>query len=97
LDPNLLPESAREQVKKLFVIIALLSLTGCATVEMKGSHAISGIVKLNRKVTLYNNDGVPIREWSGRIMTEANGGGVTFMLDGKRVSISGTYVIEEVR
>lgn len=83
-------------MKKALILAALLSLTGCAMIEMIGSQTISSAIKLERTVTLYSASGAPIRTWSGRIYIEdGNGAALTFMLDGKRVTVSGTLVVEE--
>lgn len=82
-------------MKKMIVVAVLLLCSGCGTVEMAGSKTLSGLAKLNRKVTLYAADGHVIRTWQGKMMLQDEGGGCTFMLDGKRVNIAGTYTVEE--
>jgi hypothetical protein len=77
-------------------VLAGLLMGGCATIERQGSGCISAAIKLNRRVVLYAANGDTIKVWEGRMMLEDEGGGTSFMLDGKRVVVSGTYTVEEL-
>lgn len=48
-----------------------------------------------REVTLYAEDGNVVRKWSGKIDFDNTGSVVYFDLEGRRIAISGTIVIEE--
>jgi len=76
----------------LLVLYAYVSLP---TVQQKISHAESSAIGLHRTITLYSNDGKPIKSWNGRVQVELEGGAARFIVDRKTVIISGTYVIEE--
>lgn len=65
------------------------------TVQQQVSHWKSETIGLNRTITLYSNDGKPIKTWTGRVQVEIQGGAARFILGGKAVIIAGTYVIEE--
>jgi hypothetical protein len=69
---------------------------GCASQEQSWSHFKSSWTGLDRKITLYGEDGRPIREWKGRYNMEVEGPSARFMHEGKAVHISGTFVIEEL-
>ena len=87
----------KDLVKKLLCIVALmLTLTGCAAIEQEGSKLVASTVKLDRTVVLFSATGDTIATWTGKIYLDSTGGdGQSFMLNGKRIAISGTYVIEE--
>ncbi len=65
------------------------------SVQQKISHAESRAIGLDRTITLYANDGKPIKSWKGRVQVELEGGAARFIIHGKAVTISGTYIIEE--
>ncbi len=65
------------------------------SVQHRISHAESKVIGLNRTITLYSNDGKPIKSWKGRVQVELEGGAARFIAGRKTVIISGTYVIEE--
>lgn len=72
-------------------------LTGCASCSRVGKTFESNTVGLNRKVTLYDNQGEVIQTWEGVISLDESDNEVLFDLDGKRVVIQGGItVIEEV-
>lgn len=51
---------------------------------------------LNRTVTVYDMQGEPIKEYTGKIDVEANEGKVLFDLDGKRTIIyNATVIVQE--
>ena len=71
----------------------ILKIPGC---QQKIKHIQSSVSGLNREVTLYSNDGTIIKEYDGRIKIEEGTGGKTqFILNGRIIVISGTYIIEE--
>lgn len=75
------------------VLIAVLSLIGCANMQQSNSSFVSGMVGLNRVITLYSEDGKIIQQWEGRYNVRHLEGFVRFMDKGKAVSISGTISI----
>ena len=74
--------------------IALLGLSGC-NLRNTLKHTKSDIFGLDRKITLYSNTGTIIKEWRTRAKIEDHGGTVYFIADGKAVTISGTFIVEE--
>ena len=75
--------------------ILTLLLTGytiyCINSEAEGSK--------NKKLTLYNCSGEPIRVWTGNIgrvsIDRSSGGKIEFRIDGNLVQVMGTAVYEE--
>lgn len=86
---------------KVFTVIALLIvtsvfMTGCQSWqrEMKSLRSdLNG--GLNRTVTVYTYDGVPIKSWSGKFDVSASENEVYFDLNDKRTIIHGGIVINE--
>lgn len=71
-------------------------VASCASFNKSMQNEMGG--GLNRKITFYSYDGTPLRSWEGNISTEGEEGTVVHLLDlttGKRISLSGIYVIEE--
>ncbi len=79
----------------VIAILGLYTYLSLPTVQQKISHAKSEAIGLDRTITLYSNDGKPIKTWKGRLQVELEGGAARFVVHGKAVIISGTYVIEE--
>ena len=80
------------------LLIPAAALSGCAVLEREGSGIISGTTKLNRRVVLYAANGDTIRTWVGEMyISDGNGAGIDFMYNGKRVSLSGTWTVEELK
>jgi hypothetical protein len=83
------------------IIVALIFILGLyvyfnlPSVQQRISHAKSETIGLDRTVTLYTNDGKPIKSWKGRIQVELEGGAARFIAGHKTVIISGSYIIEE--
>jgi len=77
------------------LLVGLYAYVNLPSVQQRISHAQSKAVGLDRTITLYSNDGKPIKSWKGRVQVELEGGAARFILHGKAVTISGTYVIEE--
>lgn len=89
----------KKNVIKALAIIAVafmpLLYTGCAGCQQDLSHMKSQLVGLNRKITLYANDGSVIKQWETRGTVEDQGGSFRFLANGKAVTLAGTVVIEE--
>jgi hypothetical protein len=83
----------------LAVILGCLAIAwlcnGCAGCQQDFSHLKSSFVGLNRKITLYANDGSIIRSWDTQGTVEDQGGSFRFLVNGKAITLSGTVVIEE--
>lgn len=81
----------------LLCSFALLSVAGCTEGQRKDlKHFKSDVIGLKRRVTLFDNNGRPIRTWEGRFKVEIVGGFASFIDDnGKDVKVSGSVVIEE--
>lgn len=77
------------------VILGSYLYVSLPSVQQRISHAKSSAIGLNRTITLYSNDGKPIKSWSGRVQLELDGAAARFVIHGKAVVISGTYIIEE--
>jgi hypothetical protein len=74
-----------------------LAMPGCNGCRNQFKHMQSEVVGLNRKVTLYGADGSVIREWKTTAKVEDRGGSCWFIGDdGKTVTVSGNFVIEEL-
>jgi hypothetical protein len=86
-------------LKKAVVVLAIipvLYLSGCTEKQRQDySHWKSDVIGLKRTITLYDGNGKPIKSWSGRVKVDAEGCTARFIVDGKAVMISGTFVIEE--
>ena len=84
-------------MRKIIIILSILTLFSCERFDKKIKHFKSGISGLDRRVTLYNCDGEPIRMWEGNFMIELQGNSASWINDNnKEVKISGTFVIEEL-
>lgn len=79
----------------LAVLCVGLLCSGCGEFRNLTKHVHSSFTGLNRHITLYAADGKVIREWDTRAKTEDRGGTVWFVVDGKAVTVSGTFVVEE--
>ena len=86
----------RSVVSALVGLIVLLSLSGCTERQRQDwSHWKSDLVGLKRTVTLYADNGTPIKSWKGRFKVDVGGGTARFLHEGRAVIISGTFIIEE--
>lgn len=76
----------------------LLTLPGCtAGCQNQMKHIQSNWSGLNRRITVYGASGEPIRQWETKAKVEDKGGTCWFLdKDGKAVTVSGTFVIEEI-
>jgi hypothetical protein len=77
------------------LLLGVYEYLSLPSVQQRISHAESRAIGLDRTITLYANDGKVIKSWKGRVQVELEGGAARFILHGKAVTISGTYVIEE--
>lgn len=83
-------------MKKLYCLLLLsLFLTGCNGCRNDIKHWTSDKFGIDRHVILYNGNGDIIKEWDTTSKIEYNGSSCYFITDGKVITISGTYVIEE--
>ena len=80
--------------KQLILLASILLFSGCG-LQNGLKHAQSSLMGLDRKITLYDGTGKVIREWRTRAKVEDKGGSCYFIVEGKAVTISGTFVIEE--
>ncbi len=89
----------KKKVALAAVLTALaLSVTGCTAAFDRSMKDISSNYNggLDRTVTVYDMQGEPIREYTGKIDVEANEGKVLFDLDGKRTIIyNATVIVQE--
>jgi hypothetical protein len=76
-------------------LLGLYAYLSLPSVQQRISHAESRAIGLDRTITLYSNDGKPIKSWNGRVQVELDGGAARFIVGRKTVIISGTYVIEQ--
>lgn len=89
--------------QKVITFVVILVLGGlavflgwqCQCVKQTVSHVKSGTVGLNRRVTLYANDGSIIEEWEGKFMIEDSGASIRFLINGDAQTAAGTYVVKE--
>ncbi len=80
----------------LVFAFAIGSMAGCTQNQKKSfKHFESGLIGLQRKVTLYDANGQVIRTWTGRFKIEINGAYISFIDNGKDVKVSGTVVVQE--
>ena len=78
------------------IFVILLSIVNMAGCQNMLKHVRSSTLGLNRQITLYDSSGKVIREWTTRAKVEDKGGTCWFLTaEGKAVTISGTFVIEE--
>ena len=88
-------------MKKLGLFLALLTifgLSGCASfqsIDKNIKNQVGG--GLFRRVTFYSLDGKVLKTWEGKVFTESDEGqALHFQVNGKRMTLSGTYSIEEL-
>jgi hypothetical protein len=86
-------------MKKLVLILFVSTLIMCTSCTQKQrqdlSHWKSDLIGLKRSITLYGENGKPIKTWEGRYKVETSGCTARFLHEGKAIIISGTFVIEE--
>ena len=78
------------------VMLAMFLLSGCSGWYQDSSHAISKMTGLNRRIVLYSDNGSTIKTWEGKYVVEIDGSSARFMHSRKAVTISGTFIIEEI-
>lgn len=81
--------------KKTLLIALLIASMGCGQIRNSFKHLHSSLTGLHRHITLYANDGSVIREWDTTAKVEDQGGTVWFIVNGKAVTVAGTFVVEE--
>ena len=64
------------------VLLGLYAYLGLPSVQQRISHAESRAVVLDRTITLYSNDGKPIKSWKGRVQVQLEGGAARFIVHG---------------
>jgi hypothetical protein len=79
----------------IVLIVTLAFIIQMPSCQHSISHVKSAVIGLNRTVTLYANDGSVIKTWNGRFQVECNGSTAKFIDEGKAITISGTFLIEE--
>ena len=85
---------------KIFAIILSLTAvlaTGCTGSQQRGiksfkSNMVGG---LDRTVTVYDYNGKPIKQWTGKIDIAESETETDFIVDGKKVVIHGGITIVE--
>ena len=85
----------KRNILTVVALILVASCIGCGQLKNEFKHMHSSITGLDRKITLYDANGHTIKEWRTRAQIEDQGGTVHFIVDGKAVTISGTFTIEE--
>ena len=87
-------------MKKLILILlgaTLLMCAGCTQKQRQDlSHWKSDLIGIKRTITLYSDNGKPIKSWTGRYKVEVSGCTARFLHDGKAIIISGTFLMEEL-
>jgi hypothetical protein len=81
--------------KLLFLVAFTVVMSGCAGAELMGSQFVGSTAGINRRITLYSATGNVIRTYEGRFAIDSEGGEVDFIVDGKRITLNGTYIVEE--
>lgn len=85
--------------KKIVIIgIALIAvaLSSCQGIKNGAKDFQANFEGINRTITLYSADGTLIKSWNtGNVSIRTQGSSVDWIQNGKRVIISGTYIIEE--
>lgn len=78
------------------LLLVQLTFSGCAECQNFGKHVHSTFTGLNRTITLYDANGHTIKEWHTQAKVEDKGGTCYFLdANGKAVTISGTFIIQE--
>lgn len=80
-----------------FIVLSFLflPLAGCNGCYNTAKHWQSDTFGISRKVTLYNANGIPIKSWNTDSKLEDQGGTIYFLVDGKAITVSGTFIVEE--
>jgi hypothetical protein len=72
-------------------------LRGCKGIQQDVAHVKSSYVGLERKVTLFANDGSIIKTWKGNYKVDIDEACVRFIDDGKVIELNGTFIVEEIK
>jgi hypothetical protein len=82
-------------ISGIVIVVACIGLWNLEGCQQTRSHMTSSVIGLDRVVTLYANDGSVIKQYKGRFQVEVVGSTARFIADGRAVTISGTFLIEE--
>lgn len=84
-------------MRKLALLLCLL-ISGCtASCQQNAKVWNADTFGLRRKITMYNWNGFPYREWVTTTKVDFKGEHVIFLDEkGRMVILSGTYTIEEL-
>ena len=89
----------KKRILAVAMIVALATaLTGCGQTFQREIKSLQSEYSggLNRTVTVYNMQGEPIKEYTGKIDVETNENKVLFDLNGKRTIIyNATVIVQE--
>lgn len=79
------------------VAFAIVLLTcSCGSCD-KAFKDLESETYMDRRVTLYSANGDTLQMWEGEIyVEEVESDGLSFLFDGERYIINGTYLIEEI-
>jgi predicted small secreted protein len=81
------------------LLICSVAISGCSSLQRAGKNIASDFGGgLERKLTVYNQSGQPIKEYQGKFDVQANeyGNKVLFDMNGKRIIIyNATVIVEE--
>ena len=80
--------------KTILTLAAVALLAGCG-LQNTFKHVESSLIGLRRVITLYDANGGVIKRWATTAKVEDNGGTAYFIVNGKAVTIAGTFIIEE--
>jgi len=80
--------------KIVFMLAIIFMLSGCEKISKRAKHIQSDLIGLNRRVTLFSDDGSVIKTWEGRFRLELIGSTASWIGENnKEVKISGTFII----
>ena len=83
--------------KIIFILTILFMFSSCERISKRAKHIQSDLVGLNRRVTLFSDNGNIIKVWEGKFRLELVGSTASWIdADNKEVKISGTFIIEEL-
>lgn len=85
------------QIIRISVTALVLVACSCGSCDRFAKDMDSEFGGLERRVTLYSATGTVIQTWQGTIYCEeTESDGFSFLLDGDRVILNGTYLVEEL-
>ena len=81
---------------RILLILSFLMTTSCAKINKKAKDMQSNYMGgLDRQITVYTQDGTPLRQWKGKADLSFKDGRTLFDINGKRVTVQGGVVITE--